>query len=37
MIKYIEEIKTKVKDFCMEYPLTVAFGVGFILGGLIIA
>ena len=35
MIKYIENIRSIIQEFCIEHPLVVAFSVGFILGGLI--
>ena len=36
-MNYLIKIKDIVENFCIEHPLMVAFGVGFILGGLIIS
>jgi hypothetical protein len=35
MMKYIENIRFIIEEFCIEHPLFTAFSMGFILGGLI--
>jgi mannose/fructose/N-acetylgalactosamine-specific phosphotransferase system component IIC len=35
MMDFINKLRFKIEVFCIDHPLIVAFGAGFILGGLI--